>query len=85
MPGPSTSEIVGMLLAAVFVVFMVIGWARGAHAADASQCSAATERGAMAEYDTFAGMLGMPANAPIRTLEKKQYIAAVCLHEELRK
>jgi len=84
MLGPSTSEIIGLLLAAVFVVIMVIDWASGAHAADASGCSAATERGAMAEYDTLAGMLGIPANAPIRTLEKKQYVAAVCLHEELR-
>ena len=34
---------------------------------------------------TLAGMLGIPANAPIRTLEKRQYVAAVCLHEELRR
>jgi hypothetical protein len=84
MRGPSNAEIFGLLIAAAFVVAVAVGWARGAHA-DASQCSAATERGAMAEYDTLASMLGIPANAPIRTLEKKQYVSAVCLHEELRK
>jgi hypothetical protein len=85
MSRPSTSEIVGLLLAAVFVVVMVVGWARGAHAADVAQCGAATERGAMAEYDMLAGMVGIPPGASIRTLEKRQYVAAVCLHEELRK
>jgi hypothetical protein len=84
MRGPSISEIIVLVIAALFVVVMAIGWARGSRA-DVSQCSAATERGAMAEYDTLASMLGMPANALIRTLEKRQYVAAVCLHEELRK
>jgi hypothetical protein len=115
MNRPSTSEIIGLLLATAFVVILVIDWA---HAAPApvpvpagplkivfapveewmrmdlvsdqgakippSGCSEATARGAMAEYDTLAGMLGIPENAPIRTLEKRQYVAAVCLHEELR-
>ena len=85
MRGPSTSEIIGLLLAAAIVIVAVVSYALRAHAADVAQCSAATERGAMEEYDTLAGMLGIPANAPIRTLEKKQYVAAVCLHEELRR
>ena len=54
-----------------------------AHAHE-SDCSAATQRDATAEYDTIAGMVGMPAGAPIYTLEKRQYVAAVCLHEDLR-
>jgi hypothetical protein len=54
-----------------------------AHAHE-SDCSSATQRDAMAEYDTIAGMVGIPAGAPIYTLERRQYIAAVCLHEELR-
>ena len=54
-----------------------------AHAHE-SDCSSATQRDAMAEYDTIAGMVGIPAGAPIFTLERRQYVAAVCLHEELR-
>ena len=85
MRGPSTSEIIVLLFAAAIVIVAVISYARRAHAADVAQCSVAVERGAMAEYDTLAGVLGIPANAPIRTLEKRQYVAAVCLHEELRR
>ena len=48
-----------------------------------TDCSSATQREAMAEYDQIAGMVGIPAGAPIYTLEKRQYVAAVCLHEEL--
>jgi hypothetical protein len=60
----------------------------GQHRAQAdahpSDCSSTTQRVAMAEYDTIAGMVGIPAGAPIYTLEKRQYVAAVCLHETLR-
>ncbi len=48
-------------------------------------CSAATERGAMAEYDTIAGMLGIPKDSPIFKVQKPEYVAVVCLHEELRR
>jgi hypothetical protein len=54
-----------------------------AHAHE-SECSSATQRDAMAEYDTIAGMVGIPAGAPIYMLEKRQYVAAVCLHETLK-
>jgi len=66
--------------ASVIAFFAAIAIAH-AHETD---CSAALQRDAMAEYDTIAGMVGIPAGAPIYTIEKKQYVAAVCLHEELR-
>jgi hypothetical protein len=50
-----------------------------------TECSSALQRDAMTEYDTIAGMVGIPAGAQIYTLEKKQYIAAVCLHDAIGK
>jgi hypothetical protein len=58
-------------------------WARETKARE-TDCSSATQRDAMAEYDKIAEMVGIPPGAPIYTLEKRQYVAAVCLHEELR-
>jgi len=54
-----------------------------AHARE-TECSSALQRDAMAEYDTIAGMVGIPAGAPIYTLERRQYMAAVCLHEAIK-
>ena len=76
---PKTSILIAIVMLALLAVAI---WAREAHARE-TDCSSATQRDAMAEYDQIAGMVGIPAGAPIYTLEKRQYVAAVCLHEEL--
>jgi hypothetical protein len=69
----------------IWVVFcLIMGALVGLAHAHESECSSATQRDAMAEYDTIAGMVGIPAGAPIYMLEKRQYVAAVCLHETLK-
>ena len=75
------SVIIAIILLAGFAFFV---WAREAHAHE-SICSSAAQRDAMAEYDKIAEMVGIPAGAPIYTLERRQYVAAICLHEELRR
>ena len=76
---PKTSILIAIVMLALLAVAI---WAREAHARE-TDCSSATQREAMVEYDQIAGMVGIPAGAPIYTLEKRQYVAAVCLHEEL--
>ncbi len=77
---PKTSILIDIVMLALLAVAI---WAREAHARE-TDCSAATQRDAMAEYDKIAEMVGIPAGAPIYTLEKRQYVAAICLHEELK-
>ena len=77
---PMTSILIAILM---LVGLFVVIWAREAKARE-TDCSAAAQRDAMAEYDKIAEMVGIPPGAPIYTLEKRQYVAAVCLHEELR-
>ena len=76
---PKASILIAILmLAGIFFAIEVLK----AHARE-TDCSSALQRVAMAEYDKIAEMVGIPAGAPIYTLEKRQYVAAVCLHEEL--
>ena len=75
------SVIISIILLAGFAFFV---WTREANAHE-SDCSSATQRDAMAEYDKISEMIGIPAGAPIYTLEKRQYVAAICLHEEMRR
>ena len=77
---PKTSILIAVLM---LVGLFVVIWAREAKARE-TDCSSATQRDAMAEYDTIAGMVGIPAGAPIYTLERRQYMAAVCLHEAIK-
>ena len=77
---PKTSILIAIVMLALLAVAI---WAREAHARE-TDCSSALQRNAMAEYDFIAWMTGIPPGAPIYTLEKRQYVAAVCLHEELR-
>ena len=76
---PKTSILIALVMLALLAVAI---WAREAHARE-TECSAATQRNAMAEYDFIAWMTGIPPGSPIYTLDKRQYVAAVCLHEEL--
>ena len=67
---------------AIFVFFVMERevWAQGA-----AECSSATQRAAMEEYDYMAeNMLGIPSNSPLSTMEKQQYVAAICLHTQLK-
>ena len=74
---------ISILIAIVMLALLAVAiWSREARARE-TDCSSATQRDAMAEYDQIADMVGIPTSAPIYTLEKQQYVAAVCLHEEL--
>ena len=78
------STLIAIAMLAAYAAVLVFAHGARADDIDASGCSSALERDAMAEYDYLANhMLGIPKDSPIFKLEKREYVTAVCLHDLL--